>query len=145
MVHQQSRYLSILPTLALLLLTASFSGCGGNDECSPEAIALGKLGTDGQCGCLNDNNCPTNQSCEPNPFDFVSECSCNPGQNGAECAVNEDCAAGQTCSFNCICEGEPTGSCPAVNVEPGTVPFGGACDADADCADGMPCVDCSCV
>lgn len=27
----------------------------------------------------------------------------------------------------------------------GTVPFGGACDDDADCADSLPCVDCSCV
>ncbi|HKY64044.1 MAG TPA: hypothetical protein VJR29_11550 [bacterium] len=134
----------------LLLFVLAFASCSNNDECSEAALALGKFGSTGGCGCLNNNDCPAHQTCDENPFDFVSDCSCEPGSNGAECAVDSHCPDGQTCSFNCLCEGGPSPSptpngCAPVNVEPGTVPFGGACDADVDCADELPCVDCSCV
>ena len=35
-------------------------------------------------------------------------------------------------------------ACSPVNGD-GTVPFGGACDDNTDCAGGLPCVDCTCV
>ena len=47
--------------------------------------------------------------------------------------------------FGCTCRDLAGEDCTPVRVVPGTVEFGGACDDQEDCQDGLPCIDCVCI
>lgn len=134
-----------------------FSGEGFPDECTV-GVSPG-----------NEGSCPAGdgfaQFCTPSDFgnnvclnvcDGATALGAAEGGIGDFCETDSQCDTGSTCDndtvggSSCQCVAgetelpEPV-TCDPVNTDPGSVPFGGACDASADCADEMPCVDCSCV
>jgi hypothetical protein len=74
------------------------------------------------------------------------------GNEGEFCETDDQCGTELACDndslgdlSSCTCVFDPNASCPAVNVAPASVQFGGDCDSDADCVDGLPCIDCECL
>ena len=75
----------------------------------------------------------------------------NTGQPGTACDEDLDCES-NSCrgpeldsQFGCTCRDLAGEDCTPVRVVPGTVEFGGACDDQEDCQDGLPCIDCVCI
>ena len=75
----------------------------------------------------------------------------NSGPPGAPCDEDSDCQANscrdpvENPAEGCTCRNLDGPSCSPVNVSPGSVGFGGACDDNADCEGGLPCIDCECI
>lgn len=72
----------------------------------------------------------------------------NSGPPGTACDEDSDCQSNScrdpqiNSSEGCTCRNP---DCPPVDVSPGSVGFGGACDDSVDCEGGLPCIDCECI
>lgn len=129
--------------------------------CDSNAVASGTLD---ECTFGADETCPQDegfaQICVSG--DFFEECvnvcrdatNLGPpnGNEGDFCEMDAQCGAGLACDndalgglSSCTCVFDPNGDCPVVDVAAGSVDFGGDCDSDTDCAEGMPCIDCVCL
>jgi uncharacterized protein (TIGR03382 family) len=123
------------------------SDCADGDICITQTIASCT-----GCACADDGDndptndppcdCPAEPECTDETFSF-----CGPRYLG-DCAVDADCGAGFTCTAaescacaissddaapaDCVCETSDTLVCVLDRVE---------CTDDADCADGLVCVD----
>lgn len=75
----------------------------------------------------------------------------NSGAPYTACDEDSDCQSNScrgpelNSQFGCTCIDLAGSDCPPVRVSPGSVGFGGACDDQADCEGGLPCVDCECI
>jgi hypothetical protein len=145
-MKMNSRLYTLLLLWMLMAAGAVGLGCGGSDGCPAGQVSEVKFGTTAQPGCvftcLGDGDCPDGEFCEGTPFQFDG--ICQPCSSDSECLSDADCGNGGDC-VGCQCSGGNTGNCPTVDASPGSVPFGGACDQNEDCADSLPCVDCTCV
>jgi Cys-rich repeat protein len=100
-------------------------GTPGNMVCCPHLTC----GDDAVCckatneSCGDDNDCCGGDVCRPNPSGAGNHCL-PPGDLGAECLEDSDCAAGLTCDVY-------TGTCGGNG--------GAECAVDSDCATGFVC------
>lgn len=165
---------SYYPKMFLFFLTLGVLGSGwGGLGCGGEAVFSGENSFFNPCTFGDDESCPQNegfaQICIQTEFgtDCVNVCENaknqgpSNGQTGDFCETDADCTSDPTEGIFLTCDNDQLGGgstcrcvategpdetvCPVVDVAPGTVPFEGACDDDADCADGLPCIDCVCI
>jgi Cys-rich repeat protein len=100
-------------------------GTPGNMVCCPHLTC----GDDAVCckatteSCGDDSDCCGSDVCRPNPSGAGNHCL-PPGDLGAECLEDSDCAAGLTCDMY-------TGTCGGNG--------GAECAVDSDCATGFVC------